>query len=74
MLEGSGAGISFRMDSRFRGNDGASEARPCSNHDVIPAKAGIHPERSEVGWSELGRDGGDRGTAGARYGFRPAPE
>jgi hypothetical protein len=32
----------FKMDSRFRGNDAGGVARPFSNHDVIPAKAGIH--------------------------------
>jgi hypothetical protein len=30
------------MDSRFRGNDDVSEARPQHNPGVIAAKAGIH--------------------------------
>jgi hypothetical protein len=36
------------MDSRFRGNDVVPWARACQNHLVIPAKAGIHPERNQL--------------------------
>jgi hypothetical protein len=42
--------IRFKMDSRFRGNDEVRDARPCPTTTVIPAKAGIHPGRGEVGW------------------------
>jgi hypothetical protein len=50
ILDSLSAGISFRMDSRFRGNDDVRDARVCPATAVIPAKAGIHLERGEAGW------------------------